>query len=449
GLLNQVHYDANLKPVADYPVNKSFTAPKLPSSGIPWMVPKSDFFAAPSLHPEWSFLGYTASNKFSLSERPGWLRLTPKSATKANTVIKNDGEHNYSLITRLDFKAKSATDEAGLRIIRGDETKFVKLYSSLAGDGKKRIAFSFENTLKEVENTVGDTLWLKMVRINHKISGYYSSNGNNWTQIGTAVDISIIDSYSDFSSWAGTRQGLYVQGTTSAWFDCYIYRDAYTPIMAESPANQYGTTKNAPLQGVSSLDEIHPNDWALYAGVEFGNSDYQIIPDSVEFTVSSIAVGGSVQVWLDSIDTGIKIAECAIGNTGSWTAFKKYKAPVTAVSGNHDVYLKFTGSGTGKLFQLRWISFTKKSTVVNSASTLRKEGNVSLFPNPAKDRLTVSSGFKFNKVEIFKMNGAMVYQNEKKAVTSAMLNLALENGVYVLRISSDQYIASSKFTVKL
>jgi beta-xylosidase len=94
-------------------VNKSFTAPQLPSNGIPWMVPKSDFFASGDLNPEWSLLGYTPNNLYSLIDRPGWLRLSPKS-NKINTVTKNDGEHNYSLMTRLEFDAKVINDEAGL-----------------------------------------------------------------------------------------------------------------------------------------------------------------------------------------------------------------------------------------------------------------------------------------------------------------------------------------------
>lgn len=449
GLLNQVHYTPEGRPVADYPVNKSFPAPKLKSSGIPWMVPKSDFFTSDKLHPEWSSLGQTAAGKHSLTERPGWLRLSPKSITKGNTVTKYDGEHNYSLITRLDFNAKSADYQSGLRLLRGDETKFVKLVSTITAEGKKVVVFSFESTRFEADNTIGDTLWLKMTRVNHNISGYYSANGNNWTQVGKAVDVTIIDSYSDFTSFTGTLQGLYVQGAGSAFFDLYIYRDAYSPIMAESPANQYGTGKSAPIQGVSMLDNIHPNDWALYAGVEFGNADYLVTPDSVEFTASSIAAGGKVEVWLDSIDSGLKIGECAIGNTGSWTTFRKFKAPVTKVSGNHDVYLKFVGSATGKLFQLRWISFTKKPNSVSTASLIRKQGKVSVYPNPAGDRLTISSGFKFNKIEIFGMNGTMVYKDEKMDTQNALLNLHLDNGVYILRISSDQYIASSKFTVKL
>ncbi len=44
GLLNQVRYDTNDYPLADYPANHSFNAPILSCSGIPWMVPKSDLF---------------------------------------------------------------------------------------------------------------------------------------------------------------------------------------------------------------------------------------------------------------------------------------------------------------------------------------------------------------------------------------------------------------------
>ena len=94
GLVNQVTYDTSGKPTADYPINIPKTAPKLPSSGIPWMVPHSDFFTSDKLNPEWSFLGYTPDNTYSLTDRPGWLHLSPKG--KINTVIKNDGEHNYS-----------------------------------------------------------------------------------------------------------------------------------------------------------------------------------------------------------------------------------------------------------------------------------------------------------------------------------------------------------------
>ncbi len=356
GLLNQVHYDANLRPVADYPVNKPFTAPKISGSGIPWMVPKSDFFTSDKLNPEWSFLGYTLDNTYSLTDRPAWLHLSPKSSTKANTVIKNDGEHNYSLITRLEFNATSVNDEAGLRIMRGDETMFVKLFSSVNEYNHKVIVFSFDNTEYEIDNTVGNTLWLRIIRVNHSISGYFSNKGCDWVQVGEDFDVSEIDSYSDYVTFTGTRQGLYVQGS-DAFFDLYIYRDAYTPIMAECPANQYGTWRTTKTDGIYQLDSIHNNDWTLYAGVEFGNDEYLKAPKTIEVTASSAGSGGTIEVWLDSIDTGIKVAECEILNTGDWNTFETFTASVNHVEGRHDVYLRFTGAESGRLFKLKWIQF--------------------------------------------------------------------------------------------
>jgi xylan 1,4-beta-xylosidase len=448
GLLNQVRYNASGKPIADYPINQSFTAPKLPSSGIPWMVAKSDFFNSDILNPEWSILGYTLKNKSSLSDRPGWLRLTPKSSSRGNYLSKNEGEHNYSTITRVDFQPKSKTDEAGLQIMRGDETKFVKLSSSLSAEGKKVIRYSYETTVTEVENTLGDTLWFKLVRINHKITGYFGVNGTDWTQIGKEFDVSIVDSFSDFVSFTGTRQGLYVQGEKSAFFDLYIYRDAYTPILAECPANQFGTTKAYVSSGVYVLDNIHNNDWALYAGVEFGSNDYQIEADSVEFTASCAKVGGTVEVWLDSIATGTKIADCKIDPTGGLTTFKRFTAKVGAVKGTHDVYLNFVGAeGTAKLFQLKWMNFIKKNTSTATSSRIEKPVELSIYPNPAKDWLSIYSDFQFNKVEIFSMNGLSVFQNKSKALQSSIVKLNLDCGMYILKVSNDTNSASCKFTI--
>ncbi|MCI0446842.1 carbohydrate-binding protein, partial [bacterium] len=145
--------------------------------------------------------------------------------------------------------------------------------------------------------------------------------------------------------------GLYVQGKP-AFFDLYIYRDAYTEIPAAHTANALGINVTT-----SDLRSINNDDWAMYAGVEFGGDDYPIIPDSVEISASSASSGGTVEVWLDSIDTGKKIAECNIENTGGSTTYKVFSAKLDSVSGRHDVYLKFLGTGTQDLFRIRWFKF--------------------------------------------------------------------------------------------
>jgi beta-xylosidase len=359
GLVNQVKYDADGNVVADYPVNMVKNAHALPSSGIPWMVPKSDFFSSEKLNPEWSFLGFTASSQVSLSQRPGWLRLTPKSATKANTIIKTDAEHNYSLITRIDFKPASKTDEAGLRLHSGNEDLFAKVYSTINNDKKPVLCFSFDKICYVVNNAVGNVVWLKLVRNNHDLTGYYSADGTNWIEIGEKINVKVLDQLShDYNGWCGNRQGLYVQGNNSADFDLYIYRDAYTPIQAECPANQFGTMKSELPDGSALLDDIHANDWTMYAGVEFGNNEYKKASNSVVISASCASKGGEVEVWLDSLDAGKKIATCKIENTSSATNIKTFTAKTVPTTGRHDVFLKFIGENGDKLFTLKDLVFT-------------------------------------------------------------------------------------------
>jgi xylan 1,4-beta-xylosidase len=453
GLVNQVHYYGD-SVVAEYPINASKTAPKLPSSGIPWMVPKSDFFTSSTLNPEWSFLGYTLSSTYSLTARPGWLRLSPKSSSKANTVIKTDAEHNYSLMTKVDFNAEATTDEAGLRIINGDENLYAKIYSSVGSDGNKIICFSYSTTSYSVQNTTGNVLWLKIVRDNHYLTGFYSTNGESWSQIGSRVYVDKLDKYTtNYNGFSGNRQGPYVQGDNFADFDFYIYRDAYTAFKASCPANQYGTTATLLTDGTGTylLDSIHTNDWALYAGVEFGSDSYSKTCDSVQFSASSISVdSATVEVWLDSMDTGTKMASCKIANTGTLKTYNTFKAKTIETTGRHDVYLKFIGTETGILLKLKTIVFVPKTDRFSAISfpTSCSEKLI-LYPNPAEKTITIESSVYFNRFEIYDTKGVLLFsRKEKERKKSATYSLSLNQGTYLVTISNNKVHESAKLIVR-
>jgi xylan 1,4-beta-xylosidase len=396
GLLNQVHYDASDKPTADYPINVPRNAPILPSSGIPWMVPHSDFFDSVKLNPEWSFLGYTPASSYSLTTRNGWLTLSPKG--KLNTIIKNDGEHNYSIITKLDFNGQSVNDQAGIWIFNGLQTLSAKLYRSVDSLGVKIVAFSYDTISYQMEEPVPSEetiLLLKLVRVNHMLSGYCSANGSDWFQIGSEIDVSNMENLqANYNSWTGNRQGLFVQGR-SADFDFYIYRDAYTPILAECPANQYGTTISAKVNGISSLN-VHNSDWTLYAGVEFGNSEYAMAPDSLKVIASCGSDGGTVEAWLDSLDTGTFIGAFDITSTGGWDTYSTFgNKLMSTISGNHDLYLRFWGVGTSTAFMLRSLVFTGvySGTSVHESSSgqIPESFNIEQnYPNPFNPTTAIS-----------------------------------------------------------
>jgi xylan 1,4-beta-xylosidase len=452
GLLCQVTYNDQGFPVLQFPSNNAVTAPNLSSSGIPWMVPKSDMFNDSTLHPNWSFLGYTRDDTYSLTERKGWLYLKPYSGE--NTVIQNDGEHNYSLITRMDFEPESSLDEAGLWIINGPETLQAKVFGSVNDQGKKVFVFSFNTTSYEVENTIDSTVWLKLIRDEHKVSGFYSSDGYTWIQIGEPINASTIDiSQTQFNDFTGNQQGLYVKGKP-AYFDLYIYRDAYTNISAQSPANKFGVSTTS-----SYMLSINNNDWAMYAGVEFGGNDYQKTPISMELSASSDASGGIVEVWLDSIDTGRKIAECQIDTTGSWTNYQIFRADVDSVSGSHDVYLKFLGTGSEQLFRINWFRFLSEYDTPTSVDNPSGEHGViqkfqlrQNFPNPFNPitniRYSIANTSKVT-LKVFDVLGTEVQTlvNEVKSpgqYTVALNAQGLASGIYFYQLNAGSFAATKK-----
>jgi hypothetical protein len=243
---------------------------------------------------------------------------------------------------------------------------------------------------------------------------------------------------------------LYIQGN-SAYFDLYIYRDAYTTIPAECPANQYGTTVSSNI-----LDNIHNNDWALYAGVEFGNKDYVKASDSVQFIASSAGLGGTVEIWLDSIDNGYKMGTCNISSTGNWTMFKAFTAKVKTITGRHDVYLKFMGDGTDKLFQLKSIKFIAKDSVqaeqLPSSVKLnnsKPSGIITVYPNPLKNNLNVNSDMEFNELSIIGLDGKPVLKkkfNENLKTTSLKINIS--DGTYLLKLSNTKVYTCTKIIIQ-
>jgi xylan 1,4-beta-xylosidase len=383
GLLMQVIYNEDDWPEIRYPSNTAETAPDLPSSGIPWTVPKSDMFNTSRLHPEWSFLGFTPENTISLSESAGWLYLQPHNGS--NTIIKNDGEHQYSLITRVDFEPDQPSHQAGLWIFNGPETLAAKVYSGRNDDAENVLVFSYDDTRYEAENTIGTTVWLKLMRDDHMVSGYYSPDGAGWTQIGDQINASTMDiEQTQFNDFTGNRQGLFVEGK-AAYFDLYIYRDAYTRIAAKSPANRFGVTSAA-----TYLGSIHNDDWALYAGVEFGNStsssaDYPKSPGGIRISAASAGSGGTVEVWTGAIETGQLIGTVNIGNTGGLTTYNMFEAPVEPVTGRHDVYLRFSGDAGTELFRMESFQFTTETVTSIEEETGTLPSETSLFqnyPNP-------------------------------------------------------------------
>ncbi len=446
GIMTQVLYDSNGKPTANYPINEAMTAPKLSSNGIPWMVPHADYFNSVTLNPEWHTLNYTPNKVYSLTDRSGWLRLFPNNSQ--NTLLKKDAEHNYSLITKLDFDAKTSTSEAGLQIISSGQVIIAHLFSTLNASGFKIIKFALDTTgiTYETPNTAGNVVWLKVVRVNHFLTGYYSPNGFDWTQVGSTIDVSLLDKQPiSASGWTGNTQGIYVK-EAAADFDLYIYREAYTPILPECPTNQFGVTSTT---GSGILDNIYNNFWALYAGVEFGDESYPTKPLAFEAAAASIG-SGNIEVWLDSIQTGTKLVDCPITSTGSLTTYNRFTVNVPELAGNHDIYLRFTGAGTSKLFVLKSIRFVGTlKTLTKTPDLVIKNESLTIYPNPANNEITILSKNPFSAVKIYDALGKSIFYNSlNEPTTRKTFFINFQTGKYIIETVGKSGNETTTFLLK-
>jgi beta-xylosidase len=220
GLLHQVKWDEKGVPQGILPNPGALPAPKLPSKGIPYCYPKSDLFDSTTLNLNWHFFNTSNAKKYSLADHPGYLRLKPGAGT--THILQKDAGKNYSMITKVDTDVTKNAQEAGLRMMNGYDKISATLYIGYSND-KKKIGFGFNGNKTEVDNTIGNVVWLKIERKEHYISGYYSPDGSIWKKIGSAIDITDLDkSQENFNGWVGNSIGLYATNI-KADFDQFLF----------------------------------------------------------------------------------------------------------------------------------------------------------------------------------------------------------------------------------
>jgi hypothetical protein len=107
---------------------------KKPVAGQPVQIPAtSDNFDSPTLGLQWQWHANHEPSWFSLSARPGWLRLfsRPYSSTDISRLPHFLGQkfpaREFSVATTLDFSGASTGAVAGLAVVGGSGCRFLAL----------------------------------------------------------------------------------------------------------------------------------------------------------------------------------------------------------------------------------------------------------------------------------------------------------------------------------
>lgn len=113
----------------------------------------------------------------------------------------------------------------------------------------------------------------------------------------------------------------------------------YPYIRAAQVISHDGSIRLQPSsEGESNLRFINNGSWAEFPKTDFsGKTEFQA-------RVASAAHGGEIEVHLDQL-TGPLACKLTVPGTGGWQNWTDVSAPLAGITGEHSIFLKFTGGG--------------------------------------------------------------------------------------------------------
>ncbi|MGN8645960.1 glycoside hydrolase family 43 protein [Gracilibacillus sp. HCP3S3_G5_1] len=195
--------------------------PSLPEYKWP-ALPHSDSFEAEQLDYRWNFLRTPRGEFWSLTERPGYLRLKAKPETimeeENPAFIGRRQQHiNFFAQTVMEFEPKTEHESAGLVLLQNHHFQF-RVEVFLEGDQTfirliRREAGEDEALVKQQVDK--DKLYLKVEAYGQDYSFFYTTKPFNWRILAENVDGRIL-STDVADGFVGAYIGMYCSGNGKA-----------------------------------------------------------------------------------------------------------------------------------------------------------------------------------------------------------------------------------------
>ncbi|MBS0027202.1 family 43 glycosylhydrolase [Chitinophaga sp. 2R12] len=319
------------------PVSGPVVKPALDNDNTPWRSVHTDRFDTDSLGSWWHFLTQPAAASYSLTQRKGWIRLSPD--TGRTHLVQKETDHYYTTVTRVNVGVGIPEAHGGIYLTNGKQSVFARLYYK-HGDNP-RIVFQLDTALREVPYPKGKDVWLKLERFEHRLTGFFSADGKSWQQVGPSLSAAPIDkAQPDFNSWVGTSIGLFAErGPVD--FHFFICKDGFSGLPAIGSNNYYGISKinRGDNRGVTN-SSTH-GGWLMISGVDFGAGGEA---KAVEIT-GSATKGGQLELLTDDPQNGRQIAVVPVKPGGQAV----HTGSLPKVSGQHDLFIRFPEGSPGDI----------------------------------------------------------------------------------------------------
>jgi beta-xylosidase len=170
---------------------------------------RSDEFDAPSLSPIWQWNHNPVAAGWSLTERPGWLRLKALPAEKPSlardTVTQKLWDRAGAIDVKIDVRGMADGQRTGFVFISGNVFAWVGVSQE---QGVRKIAWE-GGVGPEIK---GELVWLRGTHDGDAARLWYSLDGRTYTDTGGAVQLK-------FANWKGARLGVFCFGANGGAVD--------------------------------------------------------------------------------------------------------------------------------------------------------------------------------------------------------------------------------------
>ena len=130
---------------------------------------------------------------------------------------------------------------------------------------------------------------------------------------------------------------------------------------AETMAFSSGLKTEVCSEGGMDVTSINNGDYIKVRSVDFGMG-----VTALNVRVAS-TTGGNVEVHLDTL-AGPVVGTCAVQATGDPQTWVTKTCPASGATGIHDLFFRFTGGGTGNLFNFNWWRFDGPGGLVDAGA---------------------------------------------------------------------------------
>jgi beta-xylosidase len=181
-----------------------------PVKGYPVTHPQSsDEFSAPALSPQWEWNHAPRNDKWSLTEREGFLRLYASVPARkglwgaCNTLTQRCmGTEPAYASAKIEIKGMVDGQEAGLCIMGGNAWR-LQVYQE---NGKRVLCTKTDGGNNDfnviAEDNIGTTIWMRVLTNHDNFRFQYSMDGKSFVNIGPSFT-------PYFNNWRGVQAGLF------------------------------------------------------------------------------------------------------------------------------------------------------------------------------------------------------------------------------------------------